>query len=141
MIKNDGDFRYSFAIKMHSLEQSMSITSDPNRKARLQLLFAIGLQNSFDRCWSLTQYYRGTSYWGQVCEKRDWENDIYTKAAKEKAQNLINSAFAMVTDDEVAADLHYELCHFITIVEKYTNTKRGLYVRGHCDNLKEHRTK
>ena len=141
MIKNDGDFRYSFAIKMHSLEQSMSITSDPNRKARLQLLFAIGLQNSFDRCWGLTQYYRGTSYWGQVCEKRDWENDIYTKAAKENAQNLINSAFAMVTDDEVAADLHYELCHFSTIVEKYTNTKRGLYVRGHCDNLKEHRTK
>ena len=138
-IKNDGDFRYDFAIKMHSLEHNINITSEPNRKARLILQYAIGIQNSFDRCWGLTQYYRGTSYWGQVCEKRDWENDVYTKVAKEKAQKLINSACAMVTDDEVAADLHYELCHYITIVENYPNTQRGIYVRGNCDNLKDYR--
>ena len=76
--ENPTDFKFAFAREMLSLEQSMKATREPNRKARLMVRYAIGLRNSFDRCWSLTQYYRGSCYWGQVCEKRDWENDRYT---------------------------------------------------------------
>ena len=137
-IKITSDFRYDFAKEMHSLEQNIGLTTDPNRKARLMLKFAIGLQNSFDRCWALTQYYRGTSYWGQVCDKRDWESDEYTTAAKKRANELIKLACEIVTDDEVAADIHYELCHYITIAQKYPNTQKGIYVRGQCDNLRDY---
>ena len=61
-IKMISDFRCDFAKEMHSLERNIDVITDPNRKARLMLKFAIGLQNSFDRCWALTLYYRGTSY-------------------------------------------------------------------------------
>ncbi len=134
-IKLKSDFRYDFAKEMYSLEQNINLLSDPNRKARLMLKYAIGLRNSFGRCWALTQYYRGTTYWGQVCKKRDWESDEYTQAAKSMSQEIIAKACEIATDDEVAADIHYELCHFATIAEKYPNTARGELVRGHCDNL------
>jgi hypothetical protein len=137
-IKMTSDFRYNFAKEMHSLEQNIGLTTDPNRKARLMLKFAIGLQNSFDRCWALTQYYRGTSYWGQVCDKRDWESDEYTTAAKKRANELIKLACEIATDDEVAADIHYELCHFITVAKNYPDTKKGALVRGQCDNLRDY---
>ena len=137
-IKMISDFRCDFAKEMHSLERNIDVITDPNRKARLMLKFAIGLQNSFDRCWALTQYYRGTSYWGQVCDKRDWESDEYTTAAKKRANELIKLACEIVTDDEVAADIHYELCHYITIAKKYPNTQKGIYVRGQCDNLRDY---
>ena len=39
-IKPKYDFKYDFARRMHSLEQSISLTSDPNRKAKLLLQFA-----------------------------------------------------------------------------------------------------
>ena len=135
----ESDFRYDFAKEMNSLEKNINATIDPNRKAKLMLKFAIGIKNSFDRCWGLTQYYRGTTYWGQVCEKRDWEDDEYTKSAMNRSQELIKKACEIATDDEVAADIHYELCHYLTIAEKYPNTARGVLVRGHCDNLVDYK--
>ena len=137
-VADESDFKYNFAREMCSLEQSINLTKEPNRKAQLMIKFAIGLENSFDRCWSLTQYYRGSSYWGQVCEKRDWETDGLTKAAICRAKKLTETACSIVTDDEVAADIHYELCRYKTIAEKYPNTERGIFVKGHCDNLRDY---
>ena len=134
------DFRCDFAKEMYSLERNINTITDPNRKAKLMLKYAIGLRNSFDRCWALTQYYRGTSYWGQVCEKRDWESDEHTSAAKNRAKELMKLACEIVTDDEVAADIHYELCQFATIAEKYPDTLKGVLVRGHCDNLVDYKS-
>jgi hypothetical protein len=74
-----------------------------------------------------------------VCEKRDWENDEYSKSAMNRSQELIKKACEIASDDEVAADIHYELCHYLTIAEKYPNTARGVLVRGHCDNLVDYK--
>lgn len=137
-IADKSDFKYNFAREMCSLEQSINLTKEPNRKAQLMVKFAIGLENSFDRCWSLTQYYRGSSYLGQVCKKRDWETDRLTKAAICRAKKLTETACSIVTDDEVAANIHYELCRYKTIAEKYPNTERGIFVKGHCDNLRDY---
>lgn len=129
------DFRYDFARKMYSLEQSLDITTDPNRKAELLLQYATGIRNSFDLCWSLTQYYRGASYWSQVCEKRYWEEDEYTTAARNRAIELSKLACDMATDDEVAANINYALLNFKTVAKRYPNTTKGELVRGQCDNL------
>lgn len=133
--KTKYDFRYEFAAHMHSLEQTIQLTKDPNRKARLILKYAIGLHNSFDKCWELTQYYQGSTYWGQVCEKREWEKDQYTLAAKARAKELIETACRIPTDEETAADIHYQLHRYCTIAEKYPHTQKGLLVKGQCDNL------
>lgn len=132
------DFRYDFAREMYSLEQSMNIITEPNRKAQLMVRYAIGIRNSFDLCWGLTQYYKGTEYWGQVCEKRDWENDGHTKAAMKRAKELIHLACDIVTDDETGANIQYLLCNFRTVVYKYPNTEKGQLLRGKCDNLYDH---
>ena len=101
----------------------------------LMVRYATGIRNSFDRCWGLTQYYRGSNYWGQVCEKRDWENEELTLQALDKAEKTIKLACEIVTDDEIAANIHYELCHFKTIAQMYPNTEKGVLVKGKCDNL------
>lgn len=129
------DFRYEFAREMYSLEQAIGLTTEPNRKALLMVNYAIGIKNSFDRCWPLTQYYRGTSFWGQACEKRDWERDKYTTMARVKVKELIKSACRMFTDDEIAAETNYILCNFRIVAEKYPDTEKGILVKGKCDNL------
>lgn len=135
-VESDFDTRYEFAREMYSLEQAIKSEKDPNIKAQKMLKYSIGLRNSFDRCWPLTQYYRGFSYWGCVTgEKRDWENDKYTTAAKQKAQQYAKLACQTATDKEVAANIHYELCNFKTVAEKYPNTEKGTLVRGKCDKL------
>ena len=140
-INTKSDFRYDFAREMYSLEQGIKLTAEPNRKALLMVKYAIGIRNSFDLCWGLTQYYRGTSYWGQVCEKRDWENDKHTLLALEKAEKTLKRAFEIVTDDETAANIHYELCHYLTVARMYPNTQKGALVKGKCDNLCDYKYK
>ncbi|MBO5882202.1 MAG: hypothetical protein J6Q21_03045 [Alistipes sp.] len=134
-IEPHGDFRYDFACRMHALEQNISLTTEPNRKARLIMEYTTGLCNSFNNCWELTQYYRGCSYWGQVCEKRQWEVDDFTRAAVARSEEYFNLACEIATDDEVAAELNYALCNYKTVAEKYPNTTKGELVRGQCDNL------
>ena len=140
-INTKSDFRYDFAREMYSLEQGIKLTAEPNRKAQLMVKYAIGIRNSYDLCWGLTQYYRGTSYWGQVCEKRDWENDEHTLLALEKAEKTLKRAFEIVTDDETAANIHYELCHYLTVARMYPNTQKGTLVKGKCDNLCDYKYK
>ena len=137
-IEQESDFRYGFAREMYSLEQSFNIVAEPNRKAQLMVKYALGIRNSFDLCWGLTQYYWGTTYWRQVCEKRDWESDDITKAALERAKELINLACDMVTDDEAGANIQYMLCNFKAVARNYPNTEKGRLVRGKCDNLCDH---
>ena len=139
-IKTPSEFRYKFACKMHSLEQRISITADQNRKAWLIMEYATGLHSSFDRCWSLTQYYRGSNFWGEVCEKRDWENDRYTQAARDRVKKLYQEACDTATDDEVAAEINYALCRYKTVATKYPKTAKGQLVLGKCDNLRDHKT-
>jgi hypothetical protein len=128
-------FRYDFAKEMHSLEKQIAATANPNRKAELMVRYAIGLRNSFDRYWSLTQYYRGSSYWGSACDKRDWESDKITLKATKRAEKMCAEACQMVTDPEVGANLNYLLCNFRTVAERYPDTEKGRLVRGECDRL------
>ncbi len=134
----DKDFKYDFAREMYALEQSIALTEDPNRKAQLLVKYAIGIKNSFDLCWGLTQYYLGTTYWGSVCEKRDWINDKFTLAANKKVTSLVAHADKIATDKELAAEIQFMFCNYKTIARKYPNTQRGKLVRGQCDNLYDH---
>lgn len=127
--------RYEFARKMYDLEQKINSSTDPNEKAKLMLRFATGMRNSFDLCWPLTQYYRGCFYWCDVYGMRVWERDKYTITAISHSKQMIASACNTATDKEVAAEIHYELCNFKTVAEKYPDTQKGKLVRGKCDKL------
>ena len=134
-IMDDSDFKYRFAREMLMLEQEMKTTADPDRQAEAMIRYATGMRNSFDRCWGLTQYYRGTSYWGQVVEKRDWESEPEAIRARTRSTELFQTACSLFSDRELAAKALYKLNQYRTIAEKCPETEIGQLVRGHCDNL------
>ena len=131
------DFKYDFACTMHSLEQSIELTTNPNRKAQLMVKYAMGLRNSFDWCWGLTQYFNGSSFWF-VFKDWDCEGNSLKQAALARSRKIIDEALQMVTDDEVAAALQYNMCNFKTVAKKYPDTEYGRLVKGACDNLKDY---
>lgn len=137
-IKDKSDFKYRFAREMWFLEQKMAKTTDPDRKAEAMFRYAVGLQNSFDRCWSLTQYYRGRGFYGRIWNKRKWENEPETIRAMQRSSELLLQACSLFADKELAAKALYEINQFRTVAEKYPETEMGQYVRGHCDNLRDY---
>lgn len=138
-IDDKSDFKYRFAREMWFLEQEMNTTTDPDRKAEAMLRYAIGMRSSFDRCWPLTQYYLGTSFYGQVEEeKRNWSNEPETILAMQRSSELLGNACALFADRELAAKALYSLNQYRTVAEKYPETEIGCYVIGHCDNLRDY---
>lgn len=98
------NFKYEFAREMYSLEQAIKSTRNKNLKGQLMIKYAVGLRNSFSRCWGLTQYYKGDSFWGAVCDKRDWSREQATLRANKRANEIMASAFITFTDKELAAE-------------------------------------
>ena len=140
IIHDTYDFKYRFALEMWTLEQEMKTTDNPDRRAETMMRYATGMRNSFDRCWALTQYYRGTSYWGQVVEKRDWESEPEAIRARNRSSKLFKTAFALFSDPELAAKALYEIHQYRTLANKYPDTETGQLVRGNCDNLVDYAT-
>lgn len=127
------DFRLEFARKMNDLEQDIMRTTEPNRRARLMISYAIGLNNSFTRCWELTHYYVGSL--PHVYRDRAWINDAQTTAARVKANSMVNEALATITDPNYAAEANYLFNNFKTVGTRYSHTYYGRLVRSSCDNL------
>lgn len=125
------DAKLFFARKMNLLEQAIASTTDPNLKAMLMIDFGMGIRNSFDYCWALTQYRRGwVCYFGS-----DWEDVDLTQQAVKRADRLLAQAMNAFTDDEYAAQAQLVFCNFKTIAERYPETTAAEIVRGHCDRL------
>lgn len=139
--EDKADFKYRFAREMCMLEQEMKNANDPNRKAEAMFRYAVGLRNSFGQCWCLTQYYLGTTFYGQVQEKRDWAKDPQTVRAIERSAELLQKACSLFTDPELAAQTLQKLYQYRTIIEKYPETETGRYIRSHCDNLVDYAIK
>ena len=136
LISNNTDYKYNFTREMYSLEQSINRTKEPNRKAQLQIRYAIGLENSINRCWALTQYYRGELFWGLGhVTNLDWTKRTSWKRANAKSERLIKESLAMFTDRESAAYTYWLLGNNTKIMSDYPDTNIGEYVRSRCDNL------
>lgn len=135
------DTRLEFAREMYSLEQRFTAAKNQSEKAEYMFRFAVGLHNSFDRCWPLTQYYRGGSFWGCVIgTKRDWQSEPHAVLAIKRAEQMAFEASTMATDAKVAAEINFSLCNFKTVAEKYPDTPKGKLVRGKCDGLYDYRS-
>lgn len=123
------DAKLQFAKTMNALEQEIASANNPNRKAMLMIDFGIGICNSFDRCWALTQYRCG---WVD-CFESVWETGDLAHEAMERAERLFSKAFCSFTDDEYAAQAQLLFCNHRTIEEQYPETLAAAFVRGHCD--------
>lgn len=124
-----------FARKMHRLEQDMASTSDPNLKAMMMLDYGLGLRNSFDYCWALTQYGRG---WVGGSISFYWEDATLTQQALQRADRLLSKALNTFTNDEFAAQAQLRFCNFKTVKERYSNTLAWQRIQGRCDTYKDY---
>ena len=123
------DAKLYFARRMNQLEQDIAAATDPNRKAMLMIDFGIGIRNSFDYCWALTQYRRGwDGFFGE-----NWEEMPLTKQALKRTERLFEKALNLFTDDESAAQAQWVFGNYKTICEQYPETLAAEIVRGHCD--------
>lgn len=132
-------FKLGFAREMCKLEKLMGETDNPNLKAQYLFKYAVGMHNSFNRSWQLTQYLSGEHYSAPHLNS-DWPEEKHTKDMHKRARRLITKACSMATDREVAAELHYKLCHFKTVAQRYGDTRLGILVKGNCDKLIDYST-
>lgn len=114
---------------MNQLECDIAVATDPNQKAMLMLDFGIGLRNSFDYCWALTQYRWGWEYYFGT----DWKEVDLTQHALQRADRFFSKALNTFTDDEYAAQAQLHLCNYKTVCEKYPESLAAEIVRGHCE--------
>lgn len=125
------DAKLYFAKSMNRLEHEIAATTEPNRKALLMIDYAVGLRNSFDYCWALTQYKFGW-LWDEMMYY-DWQADETCSNAMQRVGQLFNEALAMFTDDEFAAQAQLRFSNYQTVVKRYPKTFAAASVRGNCD--------
>lgn len=136
-----------FAREMLRLERIIRFSSNPNDRALARLKYAIGLENSFNSCWALTSYSRGSCEIAARNEltdpanpnDSDWpdwnpfEHERIILKATADAETMRKQALAEITDPEVAAKAHYILYNVLTIARHYPNTKIGRLMAAECD--------
>ena len=135
------------ARKMHKLERIIRHEKDPNKRGQARIKYAIGLRNSFNICWALTFYSRGSCFVAARNELTDWENQnlewpyknpikyehLVIQADKD-AQTMILQSLAELTDSEIATAAYYRLYEYKTVAKHYPNTKIGRILATKCDN-------
>ena len=130
------DAKLYFAKSMRRLEHEIAATTEPNRKALLMLDYAVGLRNSFDYCWALTQYKHGCLW--EDNEHFNWQRDETCMNAMQRVEKLFSEAFATFTNDEYAAQAQLRFSNYRTVMERYPNTQAWQSIRGRCDSYKDY---
>ncbi|ROT13863.1 hypothetical protein EEL50_09185 [Muribaculaceae bacterium Isolate-105 (HZI)] len=147
-IADSNDYKLHFAQEMLRLENMIQSDAESNRKADAKILFAIGLRNSFGRCWYLTdyEYLLGDN----ECENwQDWKmypsscregfiRNTYAQRAYRRVDKLMSEALSEYTDPELAAKAQFDMMNLKAIMDKYPLTKIAAYIRSRCDNYRDY---
>lgn len=143
-ISDSNDYKLRFAQTMLNFERLINSDAEPNRKANAKIRYAIGLRNSFGKCWYLTGYgyeleYRsGKDYtywkWFNSSNRDGFKENVFALNAYKKVDALISQAVTEFTDPEQAARAQLEMMNYATLMKQYPSTKAAAQIRGRCDN-------
>lgn len=143
-ISDSSDYKLKFAQEMARLDKMISSDAEPNRKAEAKIRYAIGLRNSFGKCWYLTAYGYIMGYtsdverheweWHTSTDRRGFKDNRYAQRAYKRVDALMNQAIAEFTDPEKAAHAQLEMMNYATLMRQYPATKAAAQVRSRCDN-------
>lgn len=142
--------KLELARRILSLQQQVRSGSTPDERGLALLKYAIGRRNSFEECWALTQYWRGTNV-GLFQPLLDWDSlsgyiknyqqvlyDYSQSMEHEKTRALyqqeVERALAMLQTDEGKATAAYILGNLATVVKQYGHTSVAQRIKTSCDN-------
>lgn len=141
--------KYRFAKQMDEYQRAMKYGRTADERGLARLRYAIGRRNSFEECWALTQYWRGSvyrfipalNYWNDEYNDYDFVYDYETSVGHKETERIYNeeikAALAMLTTDEARAEAQYLLGNLVTVVRLYADTETGRFVKSSCDNWKQ----
>lgn len=143
-ITDSEDYKLRFAQEMSKLEKMINSDAEPNRKANAKIRYAIGLRNSFGKCWYLTEYgydlgyESGSDYrhwkWFTSSDREGFAENAFAQNAYDKVDALMEQALDEFTDPEQAAQAQLEMMNFSTLMKQYSKTRAAAKIRGRCDN-------
>ena len=143
-ISDSNDFKLKFAQEMARLDKMINSDVEPNRKAEAKIRYAIGLRNSFGKCWYLTTYGYNMGYttdeewrnwrWHTSSDREGFKDNSYAQRAYKKVDALMDEAIAEFTDSEKAAQAQLKMMNYATLIKKYPQSKAAAYIRSRCDN-------
>ncbi|MGN0205605.1 MAG: tol-pal system YbgF family protein, partial [Muribaculaceae bacterium] len=140
--------KYHFACRMLHYQKLMHHGKTPDERGMARLKYAIARRNSFEDCWWLTQYWRGTAlslfqpwidnfFYGDIMpgfpELYDYEITVGCDATEAVFNREVKAALAMLTTDAARAEAEYLLFHLKTIVARYPGTPTAHAVKSSCD--------
>lgn len=143
-ISDSNDYKLRFAQEMIRLDKMIHSDIEPNRKAEAKIRYAIGLRNSFGKCWYLTTYGYNIGYttdedwrnwrWHSSSDREGFKDNPYAQRAYKKVDAMMDDAIAEFTDPEKAAQAQLEMMNYETLMKQYPDTKAAAQIRSRCDN-------
>lgn len=143
--------KLDFARSMRKYKKDMANARGADKRGMARLMYAIGRRNSFEECWALTQYWRGScSRFTPVlkyCDDSfgnlhygflyDYRKSPGQKATENLYDSEVKAALAMMKSDETKAEAHLLLGNRQTLVKLYGNTSSGREIKSSCDNWRD----
>lgn len=143
-ISDSSDYKLKFAQEMVRLDKMINSDAEPNRKAEAKIRYAIGLRNSFGKCWYLTTYGYNMGYttdedwhdweWHTSSDREGFKDNPYAQRAYRRVDTLMDEAIAEFTDLEKAAQAQLEMMNYATLMRRYPTSKAAAQIRSRCDN-------
>lgn len=148
-IADSCDYKLRFAQEMVCLDNIIHSNAEANRKAEAKIRFAIGLRNSFGKCWYLTEYghniFLGSDgenvrggRWYTSADREGFRNNTFAQEAYTRVDTMIKEAIAEFTDPEKAAQAQLEMMNHATLMKTYPGTQAAEYIRTRCDNYHDY---
>lgn len=132
-LNDSTDYKLRFATEMSELSCQIENGADGVEEALAMIKYGIGMQNSVDCCWTLTNYrlsYLDEKYHEYVKQTLKVVEGIYEDALAILSHESLNE-----NERELAAIGLVKLCRWKTAVEIYPDTYASKYTKAMCDNL------
>ena len=145
-LKPSCQVKLMFASKMYNYQKTMRTGGTRDKRGLARLKYAIGRRNSFEECWALTQYWKGscvpTLLWPETWEYTldgaydflyDYERKVGHRKTERRYYRECRKAMAMLRSDEAKAEAEYLFFHQRKIVRLYPNTSIARKIKTSCD--------
>lgn len=141
--------KLAFARKMLEYQKSMKHGRTTDERGWARLMYAIGLKNSQEECWALTQYWKQYTpwifdpilqYWEEDYAKDnfgflyDYDRTVGHKRTEARYDREIAAAKRMMTRPETLARMEYLFGNIKTVIRRYPDTPTAAAIRTSCDN-------